>query len=57
MSHYTYIDIRIDFHFVFKIILWNTCEMNKSGFKVPELHPLPKGFPPENYEKYMYTSK
>ena len=31
------------------------CEMNKSGFKVPELDPLPKGVPPENYEKY--TSK
>ena len=25
MSHYTYIDIRIDFHhFVLKIMLWNT---------------------------------
>ena len=32
------------------------CEINKSGFKFPELHPLPKGgFPLENYEKY--TSK
>ena len=33
----------------------NYCEMNKSGFKVPELHPLSKGVSPENYEKY--TSK
>ena len=29
------------------------CEMKKSGFKVPELHPSSEGgFPPENYEKY-----
>ena len=24
----------------------HNCEMNKSGFKVPELHPLPKGVSP-----------
>ena len=27
-------------------IMEHYCEMNKSGFKVPELHPLPKGVSP-----------
>ena len=39
---YTYI-----FSFCFQnYIMEHYCEMNKSGFKVPELHPRPKGVSP-----------
>ena len=35
------------FSFCFQnYIMEHYCEMNKSGFKVPELHPLPKGVSP-----------
>ena len=58
MSHYTYIYIRrrIDFHFVFKIILWNTIvKWIKVILKFQNYTLFRRGFPPENYEKY--TSK
>ena len=39
-------------------VMEHNCEMNKSGFKVPELHPLPKGVSPgklwEIYIKIAY---
>ena len=55
MSHYTYIYIRIDFHFVFKIILWNTIvKWIKVVLKFQNYILFRRGFPPENYQKYIY---
>ena len=52
MSHYTFIYIRIDFYFVFKIILWNTIvKWIKVVLKFQNYTLFRRGFPPENYEK------